>query len=397
MSLKLLSSWRSPPTRDPDPEGERRASWLELLFDLVFIATVIELGAYLHSDLSWAGTLRYSFLFLIVWWSWSGTTYYTNRFVVDDALHRFLVFLQIFAVGNLAANIPRAFGVGGPAFALSYAALRILLVFMYARAYRHEPGARPLIRNYVTGFSLGILLWGVSAFVPPPWRYLLWGLGVGAEVFVHFALGTQRLEGRVPFNLAHLSERYSLFILIVLGDSFIKGIGRVAEEGVTPSTHLFGGLVTLMLVCLWWLYFDDVAGAALRRGSRTLTAWVYAHLPLSAAVVAFGVAVEDVTQLPVDHGVEAPLWWLLCLSVGVYLAAVAWVDVLTETRNPQLGPIRVVVRSVSAAILLLLALFGGQLLAPWAIGAVAVVCVTQVLFDLLVGREAAEVTEDIAA
>ncbi len=62
-----------------------------------------------------------------------------------------------------------------------------------------------------------------------------------------------------------------------------------------------------MTVCLWWIYFDDVADAALRQGSRSLTSWVYARLPLSAAVVAFGVAAEDITQLSVNHAVEGPL------------------------------------------------------------------------------------------
>ena len=391
--LRHLRSWRNPPGLDQNPEEERRANWLELFYDLVYIATVIQLGTYLHHHLTVTGALQYGFLFLIVWWSWSGTTYYGNRFVTDDALHRLLVFVQIFAVGNLAVSIPTAFGAGGATFALSYVALRVLLVLMYARAYRHERDVRPLIRNYVTGFSLGILFWLVSAFVPPPWRYALWGLGIGAEVLVHFAFGTQRFEQRVPFNLSHLSERYALFIIIVLGDTFIKAIGRVAEEGITTNTNLFGALGVLMAVSLWWVYFDDVAGAALRQGYETLTWWVYAHLPLSATLVAFGVAAEDITQLEPDQALEPPLLWLLCLSTGLYFASVAWVDLLTETRTPQLGLTRVAMRAASAVLLLLLALLGGGLLAPPLVGVVAALCAAQILFDLLVGRERAEVGE----
>lgn len=120
---------------------------------------------------------------------------------------------------------------------------------------------------------------------------------------------------------------------------------------------------------------------------------MYAHLLLSAAVVAFGVATEDITQLSVDYAVERALWWFIYLSVGFYLAAVAWIDFLTGTQTLQLELQRVVVRGVSAAVLLLLALFGGQLPAPWAVGAVAAVCALQVLFDLFVGRSAAEVAE----
>ena len=381
------------PTLDRTPAVERRASWLELFYDLVYIATVIQLGTYLHHHLNVLGAVQYVFLFLIVWWSWSGSTYHANRFVSDDALRRLLVFLQIFAVVNMAVSVPEAFGARGASFALSYAALRVLLVLMYLRAYRHEPATRPLIRNYVTGFSLGISFWLVSAFVPEPWRYLLWALGIASEVLVHFAFGTQRLEGGVPFNLPHLSERYSLFILIVLGDSFIKAVGRVAEAGVVPSTHLFGALGLLMTVSVWWVYFDDVAGAGLRQGAQGITSWVYAHFPLAVAVVAFGVAVEEITQLDPSHNVEPSVLWLTCAAVGLYLLSVAWVGFLTETRTPQLGLQRVYLRAASAALLLMVALFGAGLSATAAVGWVAAVCALQVLFDLAVGRDAAEVGE----
>lgn len=62
------------------------------------------------------------------------------------------------------------------------------------------------------------------------------------------------------------------------------------------------------------------------KGGHSLTSWVVAHLLLSAAVVAFGVVAEDITQLEVVHAVEIPLWGLIGLSVGLYLAAVARVD-----------------------------------------------------------------------
>jgi hypothetical protein len=38
--------WRRPPTlRDPDPQEERHPSWLELFFDLCFVAAVAALAA----------------------------------------------------------------------------------------------------------------------------------------------------------------------------------------------------------------------------------------------------------------------------------------------------------------------------------------------------------------
>ena len=42
-----------------DPHGERRVTWMELFFDLIFVAAVAQVGAPLAKDYSWAGLLRY--------------------------------------------------------------------------------------------------------------------------------------------------------------------------------------------------------------------------------------------------------------------------------------------------------------------------------------------------
>ena len=36
--------WQPPSLRQSSPHEERRATWLELFFDLVFVATIAELG-----------------------------------------------------------------------------------------------------------------------------------------------------------------------------------------------------------------------------------------------------------------------------------------------------------------------------------------------------------------
>jgi len=61
---------------------------MELFFDLIFVAAVAEVGSPLRSDYSWAGLLRYSFLFVLIWWAWSGHTLYSTRFDHDDLVRK---------------------------------------------------------------------------------------------------------------------------------------------------------------------------------------------------------------------------------------------------------------------------------------------------------------------
>ena len=62
-------------------------------------------------------------------------TFYNNRFQVDDAAHRLLVFGQMLAIGAVAASVPKVLDGQHQTFALAYGVARLAVVAMYARAH----------------------------------------------------------------------------------------------------------------------------------------------------------------------------------------------------------------------------------------------------------------------
>lgn len=70
---------RNPPRlRLADPEEvirSRRATWLELFSDLVFVVAVAELAHLLADQVSPGIMLVYTGLFFPVWWAWAGQTF----------------------------------------------------------------------------------------------------------------------------------------------------------------------------------------------------------------------------------------------------------------------------------------------------------------------------------
>ena len=60
------------------------ADWLELLFDLIFVAAISQLALNLTADYSPIIFLEYIPVFFAVWWSWVGHTFYLSRFGADD-------------------------------------------------------------------------------------------------------------------------------------------------------------------------------------------------------------------------------------------------------------------------------------------------------------------------
>jgi len=112
-----------------------------------------------------------------------------------------------------------------------------------------------------------------------------------------------------PTHEHHFRERYAIFTIIVFGETFVKTLTELAEQGASLHSQIFGGGVFLIAVGLWWTYFDDVADSNVRRGRPVLgVAWAYAHLPLlfagSIAVTLAATAVLDLLTISPHHAVR---------------------------------------------------------------------------------------------
>ena len=276
----------------------RKVTWLELFFDLIFVAAVAQVAAPLREQYSLIGLLRFTPLFVLIWWAWTGHTVFSTRFDTDDVIQRGLTLVQMFAVAAMAANAKDALDSRSSAgFAAAYAAVRFILVAQYFRA-RRVPDARPLATRYLVGHGSAALLWLASAFVPAPERFWIWGIAFAID------LGTPWLavphSVKVPPDAAHLPERFGLFTLILLGESVVAVMqGMESQEDWTPAaaTSAFLGMSISFLI--WWWYFDGALGASeqpvrTKRDAVRFHVWSYAHFPLYLGIVVAGVGVQRI-------------------------------------------------------------------------------------------------------
>ena len=91
-------------------EKPRHATWLELFYDLVFVVAISQLAHKLSGDVSPVGFISFVALFVPLWWSWIGTTFYSNRFDSDDLIHRLLMGFQMLAIAALAVHVHHGLG-----------------------------------------------------------------------------------------------------------------------------------------------------------------------------------------------------------------------------------------------------------------------------------------------
>ena len=335
---------------------ERRVTWLELFYDLVYVATLIQLGNALSEDISWLGFLKFVALFIPIWWSWTGITFYLNRFVVDDIWHRILIFIQIFFIAILGISVQGAFSNLTTQFVLAYVGVRLMLTLLYLRAGMHQPEAKPLINRYAIGFSLAALVWLISIFLPPPYNYGLWVLGMVIDFATPTNPGTRKLFDLLPPHHEHMMERYGLLVIIVLGESFVKVISSGSGIALTMPADRLHLLALLLTFSLWWHYFQDIADAEIVP-SGVIT-WIYTHLPLTLSLTAIGVAGKKLFLIAAeDHG-AGKYGLLMGLMVALFLVCIAILNMVTERHGETNRRARTAIRLAAALCALLLALFG---------------------------------------
>jgi low temperature requirement protein LtrA len=325
--MKLPGLAQPPRLWVADPHGERRVTWMELFFDLIFVAAVAQIGAPLAKDYSWAGLLRYGFLFVLIWWAWSGHTLYSTRFDHDDLVQRMLILIQCFIAAVMAANAKEALDSRSSAgFGAAYAGMRIVLVVQYLRA-RRVPQTRQLTTRFALGFGAAAVLWMISAFLDAPERYWVWAAALLVDFMTPWLAA--RHSARFPPDATHFPERFGLFTIILLGEfvaAVMRGIESQEYWSFSAAATAFSGMA-FAFVLRWW-YFDVGQCAAprhirSRRQVLLFELWHYAHLPLFLGIGASGVGFEHLISLQAESRLTAAEGWVLCTATVVLAVSLA--------------------------------------------------------------------------
>jgi low temperature requirement protein LtrA len=285
---------------DPDPAeraessaaDEKRVSWAELFFDLVFVFAVTEVSSRLTHDHRGAGLLRSLVLFVPIYWAWVGTSLQANLRDVSKPTLRLGMFGVALSGFFMALAVPYAFESRALLFALAYWAGRLLLGIPLI--VRHGLAWTP----YSVSMVVTAPLLTVGALLPNHAQLAVWVAAAVLDLSTPTLLRA-RLT-RLHYDPAHLAERFGLFVLIALGESVVT-IGTAAQSrGPLQVSTGFAVAVAFALSCaLWWVYFQFAADAvrhslATAKIQLDITRSVlsYGHLSFIAAIIAVAVGMR---------------------------------------------------------------------------------------------------------
>ena len=324
-------SWWQPPKPARDHPEERRVTFLELFYDLVYVVIVAELSHALSEHVNLTGISTFIFLFVIVWWAWLNGALYHDMHGNNDIRTRVFTFLQMVTVAAMAVLAHNATEDGSTGFAVAYAAFHLILTWLWFRTGVYDPHHRPLSRPYSTTFLVTTLLFLISIFVPTPWRFALWVLALATDLVMLLVVMTSRNPAmraqvnRVDLISDSLVERFGLFTIIVLGEVIVGVVSGVAGHAHLSWLAGISGLLGMLIaIGLWWVYFDFISGRAPIPRTGKLLSWVYLHLPIAIGITAVGAGILNVVEHAGDHQSTA-VHWLLVSAIALVLLSIGFI------------------------------------------------------------------------
>lgn len=236
---------------DRDPS---RVHWMELFFDLIFVALVGQLAHGLHSAPTFSTLLLFVALFATVWWSWVNLTFAVD--VMPQLSRRALalaMLVSMFGVGAIAVAAPEATTDRAGLFAAGNAVLRLVLLVLWVRQqWSNALGSRLRVSAYN---GLTAALWLASIAVPHPFDFALWSLAIVLEVVLLISSSSRWASGLLGrLNVDHLSERFGLLVIIVLGESVVAIVAAL-NAALTAAAAITAALALVTVSLLAWSFF----------------------------------------------------------------------------------------------------------------------------------------------
>ncbi|MGM0921465.1 MAG: low temperature requirement protein A [Bacillota bacterium] len=260
---------------------EKKVTWLELFYDLLFVAAVaaathvllhIEDG-YIHSEY----LLKFVLIFIPIWWAWVGQTMFINRFGQDLFHQRLFLILQMFFVLIMTSSLAVDFDPYYLSFLIGYIGLRAVTAIQYLVVQRIEEGFRKKAALYLGRYIwIGIII-SLSSVLFDSWiRYAVLYTGIIIDIMVPI-FGRKYLV-KVPTNTAHLLERFGLFSIILFGEALVSTLAVIQPKQGNWNSISFSIISFILIISMWWQYFDNVEKKVNKSIQTAGQIIIYGHL-----------------------------------------------------------------------------------------------------------------------
>ena len=188
--------WR-PPRAHGEIEAERRVSFLELFYDLVYVVVISQAARELAGAVSVRGYVEFLVVFGVIWVAWANGTLYYELHGREDGRTRTFVFIQMAILALLAVFTGKAASETGAAFAVVLIAFLVVMTWLWYTVRRQDrPEYMANTARYLAAMLVSVVVLAISAVLPTDARLIVWAAFSAGWLALMLLFGWNRGAGR---------------------------------------------------------------------------------------------------------------------------------------------------------------------------------------------------------
>jgi len=257
MRLPKNPIWWGPPKKFDPHFAERRISWLELFYDLVYVIAISRITHHLAIHISLEGFLQYACLFILIFWGWLNGSLYYDIHGSEGLRTRLMTLWQVMIIAALSVTIDQPSSTWYINTTIVLMVMQLYITYLWWSVGFYDRSHRRYNRPYTILFLFALALMALGLFVPVQWVKPIAILVIICNYTPPFIAHRLLRKSSLDLSLSSsMSERLGLFTIIVFGEvilGVVNGISKVND--LNFSVWLNFALAVSIVFALWWIFF----------------------------------------------------------------------------------------------------------------------------------------------
>lgn len=334
------ASWWGPPKKfDPNFE-ERRISWLELFYDLVYVIAISRITHHLAIHFSVEGFLEYACLFVLIFWGWLNGSLYHDLHGSAGLRTRLMTLWQVMIIAALTITIDQPYPHWWIYTIIVFMIMQLYITYMWWSIGIYDKSHRRYSTPYTICFllSFGLMFW--SLYVPANWvkciAVVVIVLNYTPPFIAHRLLRRPSLDLSLSSSMA---ERLGLFTIIVFGEVVLGVVNGISKaERLNFDTWLNFALAIAIVFALWWIFFTLTSNRSAKKGFVRATALELLCIPtlisLGLMAVRFTYLLDSTQTNPYLNLMFGCAVALLLIGISAIMSLLEYHHVFAPIKRP---------------------------------------------------------------
>ncbi len=326
---RSLPEWWGPPKEFDKPIEDRRVSWLELFFDLVYVIAISRITQQLSHKVNVAGFLEYASLFLLIFWGWLNGSMYYDLHGNEGLRTRLMTLWQTMIIAALAITIGHLQGRRYFNTTIALMIMQLFITYLWWSVGLYDKRHRKYNRPYTVFYLLALALMSLSLFVTQQWLKIIVPVVLLCNYLPPFISQVLLRRSSVALDLSSsMYERLGLFTIIIFGEvvsGVVNGISTIGVPDFLSWLHF--ALAIIIVFTLWWVFFTLTANRQAKKGFLNATLLELLYIP---ALMSLGLIAVCFSRF-FDAGETAKsLYAIFAYALAIYFISISFMMGLIE-------------------------------------------------------------------